>query len=285
TGKTTWKDEVLVLDPAELPGVVYFMPSAKSPHGVDVNPTGEYIVSNGKLSSNLVVHSFDKMMNAIENELFDGESYGIPIIKYEETIAGVVEQPSIGPLHTEFDERGNAYTTFFISSEVVKWDVESLDILDRHDVYYSPGHLTIPGGNSRKPDGKYLVSLNKIVKDRYLPVGPELNQSAQLFDISGDKMELLLDFPTIGEQHYASTIQADKVAPNARQIYRLDENKHEKAVTSSNDVRVERDGKNVHIYMTMIRSHFNPDNIEGVKVGDKVHFHITNMEQDYDIPH
>jgi nitrous-oxide reductase len=37
--------------------------------------------------------------------------------------------------------------------------------------------------------------------------------------------------------------------------------------------------------MTAIRSHFTPDNIEGVKLGDVVYFHVTNMEQDWDIPH
>jgi nitrous-oxide reductase len=37
--------------------------------------------------------------------------------------------------------------------------------------------------------------------------------------------------------------------------------------------------------MTTIRSHFTPDNIEGIKVGDKVYFHITNLEQDFDVPH
>jgi len=37
--------------------------------------------------------------------------------------------------------------------------------------------------------------------------------------------------------------------------------------------------------MSMIRSHFSPDNIEGVRVGDKVFFHVTNLEQDYDVPH
>lgn len=46
-----------------------------------------------------------------------------------------------------------------------------------------------------------------------------------------------------------------------------------------------RKGNEVHVYMTMIRSHFAPDNIEGVQVGDKVFFHITNLEQDYDVPH
>lgn len=286
TATSTMKDEVLVLDPAELPGIVYFVPTAKSPHGVDVNPTGEYIVSNGKLSANLVVHDFNKIKKAIEEENFSGEAYGIPILDFDSTLAGIVEQPGIGPLHTEFDEHGNAYTTFFISSEVVKWNVKTLEVLDRHDVYYSPGHLSIPGGNSRKPEGKYLLSMNKITKDRYLPVGPEMNQSAQLFDISGDKMELIIDFPTIGEPHYASMINADKIKDKTRKIYRLaSENDHERVVKNAGETRVVRDGKNVHVYMGMIRSHFTPDNIEGIKVGDRVFFHITNLEQDFDIPH
>jgi len=39
------------------------------------------------------------------------------------------------------------------------------------------------------------------------------------------------------------------------------------------------------VYMTSIRSHFTPDNIEGVKLGDIVYFHVTNLEQDWDVPH
>ena len=281
----TMKEEVLILDASELPDLVYLLPTPKSPHGCDVDPSGEYIIGNGKLSANLTVHSFTKMLDAIEKKKFDGEAYGLPILKFEDVLAGVVEQPGLGPLHTEFDGQGNAYTTFFISSEVVKWKLGTWEIIDRKPTYYSVGHLMIPGGNSRKPDGKYLVAMNKITKDRYLPVGPDLNHSAQLYDISGDKMELLLDFPTIGEPHYAAAIKADKIKDKARQIYKLDENKHPYAVKSPGETKVTRNGKEVHIYMTMIRSHFTPDNIEGIKVGDKVYFHVTNLEQDFDVPH
>ena len=143
----------------------------------------------------------------------------------------------------------------------------------------------IPGGNSRKPFGKYVVAMNKITKDRYLPTGPEVTQSAQLYDITGEKMELLLDFPTIGEPHYAAGIPADLLKAKSRKIFRLDENKHPYAAKSAAETKVVRNGNEVHIYMTMIRSHFTPDNIEGVKVGDKVFFHVTNLEQDYDVPH
>ena len=143
----------------------------------------------------------------------------------------------------------------------------------------------IPGGDSRKPDGKYMVALNKITKDRYLPTGPEMNHSAQLYDISGDKMKLLLDFPTIGEPHYAQGIAASKIQPNSKKIYRLEDNEHPYRALGEKEAKVVRDGKTVHIYMTSIRSHFAPDNIEGVQVGDKVYVHLTNLEQDFDTPH
>ena len=279
------KESVKMLDPRECPGMVYFLPTPKSPHGVDVDPTGSYIVGNGKLNANLTVHSFDKMLKAIEGQAFDGKAYGIPILKFEDVVAGTVESGGLGPLHTEFDGKGNAYTTFFISSEVVKWKLGTWEVVDRKPSYYSVGHLMIPGGDSKHPWGKYMVSLNKITKDRYLPTGPELAHSAQLYDISGEKMELLLDFPTIGEPHYAQGIPADLIKPNSKKYFPLEENEHPHATKEEKSARVERDGNEVHVYMTAIRSHLRPDNIEGVKVGDKVYFHITNLEQDWDVPH
>ena len=282
---STMKKEVLVVDPSEVPGAIYFLPTPKSPHGCDVDPTGEYIVGSGKLSANVTVHSFTKMLDAIENKKFAGDAYGIPILNFEDVLAGAVEQPGLGPLHTEFDNEGNAYTSFFISSEIVKWKLGTWEVLDRKPSYYSIGHLMIPGGNSRKPFGKYVLGMNKITKDRYLPTGPEVTQSAQLYDISGDKMELLLDFPTVGEPHYAAGIPAELITQNSKKLYKLEDNKHPYAALSEADTKVVRDGKTIHIYMTTIRSHFSPDNIEGVRVGDKVYFHVTNLEQDYDVPH
>lgn len=279
------KTKVKILTPENCPGLVYFLPTPKSPHGVDVDPTGEYIVGNGKLSSDLTVHSFSKMMTAIENESFEDEVAGVPVLKFEEVVAGVVKDAGLGPLHTEFDDRGNAYTSFFITSEVVKWKVGTWEVLDKASTFYSVGHIMIPGGDSKKPEGKYLVALNKITKDRYLPTGPELCHSAQLYDISGDKMKLLMDFPTQGEPHYAQGISAGRVKPNVKKFYPIEENEHPFRAMGEKDARVERDGNDVHVYMTTIRSHFAPDNIEGVKVGDNVYFHVTNLEQDWDVPH
>jgi len=279
------KSEVRVLIPSECPGLIYYLPTPKSPHGVDVDPTGEYIAAGGKLASIIVVHSFEKMLKAIENKEFDTTIDGIPVLKYESVIGGEVKNPGLGPLHTEFDGNGYGYTSSFISSEIVKWKIGTWEVVDRIPAYYSIGHLCVPGGDTRKPWGKYVIALNKITKDRYLPTGPELTQSAQLIDITGDKMKLLLDFPTIGEPHYAQAIPADILMKNSKKIYPIEENQNPYGIKAEKDSRVERDGNVVHVYMSQIRTHFAPDNIEGIKVGDVVYFHVTNLEQDWDIPH
>jgi nitrous-oxide reductase len=279
-------DSQQVLDPEKCEGLVYFLPTPKSPHGVDVDPTGEYIVAGGKLSSTIPVHSFTKMQRAIADKQFEPEAAaGIPVLKFDAVLAGAVPTACLGPLHNEFDGRGYAYTSCFLSSEVIKWELGTWKIVDRIPVYYAIGHLMIPGGDTAKPFGQYLVALNKITKDRYLPTGPELAQSAQLIDISGDKMQLLLDFPTVGEPHYAQATKADLISEKSQRIFPLEDNGNPNATKTEKDARVVRDGKNVHVYMTAIRSHFKPDNIEGVQVGDTVYFHVTNVEQDWDIPH
>ena len=278
-------ETVKILNPQDVPGMIYYLPTPKSPHGVDIDPTGAYIVGDGKLSAILPVHSFSKMLQAIEDKEFETTIDGIPVLKYDAVLAGEVQDPGLGPLHTEFDDKGFAYTSAFITSEIVKWKVSTRQVVDRIPTYYSIGHLMIPGGDSKKPWGKYVVALNKITKDRYLPTGPELCQSAQLYDISGDKMKLLLDFPTDGEPHYAQALPADLIKDKSQRIFKLEENHNPYAVKSETGARVVRQGKDVHVYLTAIRSHFMPDNIEGIKLGDTVYWHLTNLEQDWDIPH
>jgi nitrous-oxide reductase len=284
-GISELKSGVRMLNPRDCPGLIYLLPTPKSPHGVDIDPTGEYIVAGGKLATVIPVHSYSKMIKAIEAKQFDGDLEGIPVLKYSATLAGEVQNPGLGPLHTEFDGRGNAYTSMFISSEVVKWKLGTWEVLDRMPVFYSIGHLMIPGGDSRKPYGKYLLAMNKITKDRYLPTGPELAQSAQLIDISGDKMKMLLDFPTVGEPHYAQALPAELVSGKSLKFHRLAESTHPEVVRAESESRIRREGRIVHVNMAAIRSHFSPDNIEGVQLGDTVLFHITNIEQDWDIVH
>jgi nitrous-oxide reductase len=283
--RTERVNNVLQLLPADCPGSVFFLPTPKSPHGADVDPTGEYIVAGGKLASVIPVHSFSKMQKAIAAKEFEGDLEGIPVLKYASTLAGEVQKPGLGPLHTEFDGKGYAYTSMFISSEIVKWKLGTWEVVDRVPTYYSIGHLMIPGGGTMKPEGKYVIALNKITKDRYLPTGMELTQSAQLYDITGDKMKLLLDFPTEGEPHYGQAILASKIKDKQVKFWRIADNTHPKVSRAERETGINREGKVVHVRMTAIRSHFSPDNIEGIQLGDTVMFHVTNLEQDWDIPH
>lgn len=285
SAKSEIKEEVTVLDAVALKDICYLIPCPKSPHGCDVDPTGEYIVGSGKLAALIPVFSFSKLQKAIADKTFEGDYEGIPVVKYDAALYGEVQKPGLGPLHTEFDGKGNAYTSFFVSSEIVKWNIKDLKVLDRAPTFYSIGHLCVPGGDTRKPNPKYVIAYNKITKDRYLPTGPELAQSAQIYDISGDKMQLINDFPTIGEPHYAQAVSADLITKNSRKIYKIEENQHPYVAKGEKETKVVREGNKIHVYITAIRSHFSPDNIEGVNVGDEVYFHVTNLEQDWDVPH
>jgi nitrous-oxide reductase len=280
-GKATMIGGAPVLDPQQVKGIVYLIPTPKSPHGVDVNPTGEYICASGKLQAEVSVFSFAKMKAAIEAKKFDKEIGGIPVLRYEDVLEAKVPV-GLGPLHTEFDGKGNAYTSLFLDSQVAKWRVGSWKVIDKIDVYYSIGHLSAAEGNTRHPTGEYLLALDKLSKDRYMSVGPSHPEGAQLIDLRGSKMELLYDFPTYPEPHYAQIIAASKIKPV--KIYPLAENTNPFAVKSAESARVERKGKRVDAYMLAIRTHFTPDIIR-VAAGDTIYFHLTNLEQDIDITH
>ncbi|NDI33904.1 Sec-dependent nitrous-oxide reductase [Chengkuizengella sediminis] len=275
--------------PEKHKGAMYLIPVAKSPHGVDVTPDGTRFIASGKLAPAMTVFSFEKAFKAIENKEFAGERNGIPILNYESVMEREANpENALGPLHTQFDDEGMAYTTMFISSEIVKWDPNTGETLDRVPVQYSPGHSVAAEGDTVSPDGKYIVALNKIAKDSFLSVGPSHPESMQLIDLSQEKMEVIQTAPVNPEPHYAQMIKADKI--NTITVYPKDE-ANPNAVYSLEDTRIERKGNEVHAYGIAMRSKFvfdvnteRPDVIE-VNEGDKVTIHLTNIDLDQDITH
>lgn len=276
-----------MFDPVKTPGYVFLLPVAKSPHGVDFTPDGKYFVSSGKLSPTATVYDFEKAMTAIKNKDYESEVRGMPVLTYDSVRKHEVEV-GLGPLHTQFDNRGNAYTTLFIDSAITKWNIETGKVEDKIPVQYSPGHASAAEGDSTSPDGNWLVSLNKIAKDSYLSVGPSHPESLQLIDISGDKMEMVYSAPVDPEPHYAQMIKADKIKPIKTYPKEV---KRPNSVWKAEDAHIERKGNEVHVYGIAVRSRFVfdgksniPDQVK-VKQGDKVVFHITNIDLDQDITH
>ena len=289
-GKVTMINDhpVIMMDTAIEEGLVYLIAEPKSPHGVDVSPNGEYIIVGGKLDTQGSVYSFSKIKAAIDAKKFAGtDPYGLPIIAMEDALH--VQVPlGLGPLHTQYDSKECVvYTSLYVDSQVAKWDYCEGKVLDKISIHYNIGHLVAMEGETVNPKGKYLISLNKLAIDRFNPVGPLHPQNHQLIDISGDKMELLYDMPIpLGEPHYATAISADKLKPLVRYRYGTDSRtgkKHPGAVRPGQE-RIERDGTNVKVYMTAIRSHFTPEIVE-VNEGDTVEFIITNSERAEDETH
>ncbi|WP_210364329.1 Sec-dependent nitrous-oxide reductase [Bacillus sp. REN3] len=278
-----------MIDPRKHKGSIYAVPVAKSPHGVDVTPDGTRFIASGKLAPLMTVFSFEKAFELIKNNTFEDEKFGIPVLPYDKVVEREVDPPgALGPLHTQFDDKGHAYNTMFISSEIVKWKIDTGEVVDRIPVHYSPGHSTAAEGDTASPDGKWIVSLNKIAKDNFLSVGPSHPESMELIDISGNKMSMVYTSPVDPEPHYAQTIHRDKI--KAIPIYPKDE-KRENSVWKQEDTRIERKGNEVHVYGVAMRSKFvfdakakRPDEIK-VKQGEKVFIHLTNIDLDQDITH
>lgn len=280
-GKFKMIGGVKVIDPKDAEGVVYLLPAAKSPHGVDVSPDGNYIIASGKLQSITTAFNFEKMLTAIQKKDFTGEEDGIPVLNYD-AIKDAEVNVGLGPLHTQFDDKGFAYTSLFVESAVAKWRLGTWEVVDKIPISYNIGHLAAAEGDTRSPDGKYLVALNKLSHGRHLSVGPSQPEASQLIDISGEKMSLLYDAFTEPEPHYAQIIKADKLNPI--EVYPKEENKDPHAIWDVKDARVERNGKNVEVYMIAVRSSMTPWQIE-VNKGDKVTIYLTNIEQTTDELH
>ena len=252
----------------------------KNPHGVNASPDGKYFICAGKLSPTATVIELAKVL-----EWFDGK-----LEKLDSAIVAEVEI-GLGPLHTAFDGRGNAYTTLFLDSQVVKWNVEAAIkfhagdknakyVVDRLDVQYQPGHVNASQSETIAADGKFLAVGCKFSKDRFLPVGPLHPENEQLIDISGEKMVLLADHPVRGEPHDFIIFKRDLVRP--KQVYTLDE--FPLAVKDPKESGVFRNGKKVTVKMTSQAPAFSLREFK-LKKGDEVTLILTNLDKIEDLTH
>ncbi|MEA3434403.1 MAG: Sec-dependent nitrous-oxide reductase [Campylobacterota bacterium] len=267
---------------------LFLIPEPKSPHGVDVSPDGEYITVCGKLDTHASVYLWSKIKKLIDDKKYVGKDpYGIPILDMKESLHGQVEL-GLGPLHNQYSNvDGEIYTSLYVDSQIVKWNYKTLKVLDKENVHYNVGHLCGMEGKSADPQGKYIISLNKLAIDRFQNVGPLHPQNHQLIDVRGKTMDLLYDMPLpLGEPHQAVAIRVEKLHPAVR--YPMGTNARTGKIhvgkTLAGQERIVREGNKVSIYATMVRSHINPERIT-VNKGDEVTMYLTNLERAQDETH
>ena len=184
-GKFTKLNGIPVIESEKVPGVLTLIPVPKNPHGCNVTPDGKYVLASGKLSPTVSVIDAKTLKVIAEPEV------------------------GLGPLHTTFDGRGNAFTSLFVDSQIVKWNIDKAVagqpdyIVDRVDVHYNVGHTKAAGADTSYPSGDWLISLNKLSKGMFIPVGPSMPEAQELIDISGEKMRVVAAFPSPPEPHDA----------------------------------------------------------------------------------
>lgn len=292
--------DVIMLDTSIAEGILYFTPEPKSPHGVDVTPNGQYMIVAGKLDPHVTVYSIDKIKAAIASKDFSGtDEYGVPILNFDAVKEAQVEL-GLGPLHTQFDDKGYAYTSLFLDSAVARWSLggeyaklhaeKPWSMVQKTPVQYNIGHLCAAEGDTVSPDGNFLISMSKWSVDRFLTTGPLLPQNFQLVDISqpGTTMPVVYDLPIgVGEPHYCQMIKADKL--KSWQVYpEVGWNPHTQMLDPNAPKKgqegVVRDGNKVIVNMTAVRSHFVPEHVE-INEGDHVTWRIVSTETAIDATH
>ena len=252
----------------------------KNPHGVNASPDGKYFICSGKLSPTCTVIELQKVL-----DWFDG--------KLASPDKAIVAEPEVGlgPLHTTFDGRGNAYTTLFLDSQICKWNIDKAikkyagdktinPIVDKIDVMYQPGHISATHGETRAADGVWMAVGTKFSKDRFLPVGPMHPENDQLLDITGDKMILAHDNAVRPEPHDFILFKRDVL--HTKQVY--DINEFPLATKDPKDTGLKREGHKVTVRMTSQAPTYNPAEFN-VKVGDELTIILTNIDKVEDLTH
>lgn len=246
------------------------------------------IVFRHKLSvgANNVIISGDGKFAAVTNKTTSAiQLIELQPLLEEKLVSSTIEVG--GPSVDAAFSAKHLYVTVNNPNQVVRIALADKMLKNTHVLDFSAGKIILPGADTLRAEEKYAIVANHSPYGRFTRTGPQSGLSGHLLDIKADKILGIYNASIPQSTRLSAVAMSTKInKPVFR--YKIGTDPRSGLISSykatSGKETVIRNGKRVHVYATVIRSHITPDYIE-VEQGDTVSIHVTSTEQSRDTTH
>ncbi len=250
---------------------------------MSLSSDGQWLAVGFRFSKDIVLFETSKLM-ALAADAKD--AYGIPTAALDRT--GVKSVAQAGPATgLAFGSNGFLYAASVDPNRLVRIEVKGSKKVGELPLDFAPNGIEIPQNAEGSADEKYAILYNPRPDKRFVRVGPHQGMNSVLVDVKDDAMRVVYDM-AVPQATAIRMIAMPQPSIKAINSYKLGTDTRTDNLspykTMAGQERIVRDGKHVHVFATLIRSHLNPEIIE-VDEGDTVSIHLTNLEQAQDQTH
>ncbi len=181
----------------------------------------------------------------------------------------------------------NVFVSVPGAKQVVRVSLADSKVKDTLKLDFTTGKIFVPEGDTNAAEEKFAVVMNLSPYGRFTSVGPQTGLSAQMIDIKSEKMATLYE-ASIPQSTRLGAVALSTKVNKPMYKYKIGTDPRGGTISpykiNSGKETIVRNGKRVHVYGSLIRSHITPDTIE-VEQGDIVSIHLTSNEQSKDNVH
>jgi len=255
---------------------------ADNAHRLAVSADGTHLAILNRTASGFALLQ-TSALSGINGAAGAADEYGVPT----GTDAGAKIIDVGGPQADGVFGNGQFYAVVTTPGQLAKVDLAAARLNGTVAIPEHCSGVMLPEASTAGVDDRFIVVMNNHPTGRFVSVGPQKGLNPLLIENSATGMRVIYDMAVPQATGLAGVaINKSKIKTVYKYPVGTDTrtNKFSPYKTVPGEERVEREGKRVRIFGTLIRSHITPEIVE-VEEGDIVTFHMTNLEQAQDQTH